>query len=108
MCNSTVMPGQRASINNKTYGFCRLHDEAKIPCPYKGCVHADPPPQEEGFDPNGEIAAQMVAETQEEHGLFDAMEEIDPVADAETMASEIEAIAGEAPGDGKVPGDDLR
>ena len=100
---------QRASINNKTYGFCRLHDEAKIPCPYKGCVHADPPPQEEGFDPKGEIAAQMVAETQEEHGLFDAMEETDPVADAaETMASEIEAIAGEAPGDGKVPGDDLR
>ena len=135
MCNSTVMPGQRASINNKSYGFCRLH-EAKIPCLCKGCtVHAVPPPQEEGFDPNGVIAAEMQAETREEHKLLDAMDETDPATVAETTpmetigqrsmetigqvkaaearASEIEAVSmiayyGGAPGGNEAPGDDSR
>ena len=46
MCNSTVMPGQRASVNNKSYGFCRLR-EAKIPS------HCRLPPTGKSFSTHG-------------------------------------------------------
>ena len=46
VCNSTVMPGQRASVNNKSYGFCRLR-EAKIPS------HCRLPPTGKSFSTHG-------------------------------------------------------
>ena len=110
MCNSTVQPGVKASINNTTYGFCRLSVEAKIPCPYKGCLHVSNPSQETGFDSDGAVAAQMQAEMADEIAALD--EEIMDEAEgeqaiAETMASELAAIEDKTPGN-KPPGDDLR
>jgi hypothetical protein len=110
MCNSTVQPGVKASINNTTYGFCRLSVEAKIPCPYKGCLHISDPPQEADQDSNEAAATQMQAEMANEIAALD--EEImyeagEDQARAETMASELEAIGSKTPGN-KPPGDDLR
>jgi hypothetical protein len=110
MCNSTVQPGVKASINNTTYGFCRLSVEAKIPCPYKGCLHVSNPSQEAGLDSDGAVATQMQAEMSEEIAALD--EEIMDEAEGEqaiagTMASELAAIGDKTPGS-KPPGDDLR
>ena len=46
MCNSRVAIGSQASVTNLTYGYCRLHDEAKIPCPYKDCIWSETELQE--------------------------------------------------------------
>jgi hypothetical protein len=110
MCNSTVQPGAKASFKNMTYGFCRLSVEAKIPCPYKGCLHISDPPQEADQDSNEAAATQMQAEMAIEIAALD--EEImyeagEDQARAETMASELEAIGSKTPGN-KPPGDDLR
>ena len=110
MCNSTVQPGVKASINNTTYGFCRLSVEAKIPCPYKGCLHVSNPSQEADPDPNEAAATQMQAEMANEIAALDKeiMDEAEEdQARAETMASELAAIGGKTPGN-KPPGDDLR
>ena len=130
MCNSTVMPGQRASVNNKSYGFCRLH-EAKIPCLYKGCIHAASPAQEEGLDPSGATTAETQAGAQKELDDMEtdtaavaettpmetigqrSMETIDQVRAAEARASELEAVAAiayyaEGPGGIGAPGDESR
>ena len=108
MCNSTVQPGEKASINNTTYGFCRLNVEAKIPCPYKGCLHVSNPSQEVGFDTDGSVAAQMEAEMEEEIAeLDDEIMDDEKGAITETMASELAAIDKKTPGD-RPPGDDLR
>jgi hypothetical protein len=93
-----------------TYGFCRLSVEAKIPCPYKGCLHISDPPQEADQDSNEAAATQMQAEMANEIAALD--EEImyeagEDQARAETMASELEAIGSKTPGN-KPPGDDLR
>ena len=111
MCNSTVKPGEKASIKNATYGFCRLSVEAKIPCPYKGCLHVSNPSQEVGFDNDGSAAGQMQAEMEEEIAaldieILDEAEEDAPKAITETMASELAAIASKTPGD-QPPGDNL-
>ena len=103
-------PHGKASINNTTCGLCRLSVEAKIPCPYKGCLHVSNPSQETGFDPDGAVAAQMQAELAEEIAALD--EEILDEAEgaqaiAETMASELAAIGDETPGN-RPTGDDLR
>ena len=42
LCNSKVPIGSKASITNLSYGYCKLHDEAKIECPYKDCIWAKP------------------------------------------------------------------
>jgi hypothetical protein len=101
MCNSTVQPGAKASFKNMTYGFCRLSVEAKIPCPYKGCLHISDPPQEADQDSNEAAATQMQAEMANEIAALD--EEImheagEDQARAETMASELEAIGSKTPG----------
>ena len=91
-----------------TYGFCRLNVEAKIPCPYKGCLHVSNPSQEVGFDTDGSVAAQMEAEMAEEIAeLDDEIMDEAKGAITETMASELAAIAGKTLGE-KAPGDDLR
>ena len=41
LCNSRVPIGSKASITNLSYGYCKLHDEAKIECPYKNCIWAE-------------------------------------------------------------------
>ena len=41
LCNSRVPIGSKASITNLSYGYCKLHDEAKIECPYKDCIWAE-------------------------------------------------------------------
>ena len=41
LCNSKVPIGSKASITNLSYGHCKLHDEAKIACPYKNCLWAE-------------------------------------------------------------------
>ena len=38
---SKVPIGSKASITNLSYGYCKLHDEAKIACPYKNCIWAE-------------------------------------------------------------------
>ena len=38
MCNSTVAPGDKAGIKNKTYGWCHLIAKG-LECPYKECIH---------------------------------------------------------------------
>ena len=101
MCNSTVQPGTKASLKNTSYGFCRLSVEAKIPCPYKGCLHISDPPKEADQDSNEAAASQMQAEMADEIAALD--EEImheagEDQARAETMASELEAIGSKTPG----------
>ena len=101
MCNSTVQPGTKASLKNTSYGFCRLSVEAKIPCPYKGCLHVSDPPKEADQDSNEAAASQMQAEMANEIAALD--EEImheagEDQARAETMASELEAIGSKTPG----------
>ena len=39
MCNSTVAPGEKAGIKNKTYGWCHLNAK-NLECPYKECIHS--------------------------------------------------------------------
>ena len=38
MCNSTVAPGEKAGIKNKSYGWCHLVAKG-LECPYKECIH---------------------------------------------------------------------
>ena len=40
MCNSTVEPGEKAGIKNKSYGWCHLVAKG-IECPYKECIHRE-------------------------------------------------------------------
>ena len=90
--------------------LCRLSVEAKIPCPYKGCLHITNPSQEADHDPNEAAATQMQAETANEIAALDKeiMDEAEEdQARAETMASELAAIGSKTPGN-KPPGDDLR
>ena len=90
----------KASLNNSTYGFCRLSVEAKIPCPYKGCLHVSNPSQEAGFDPDEEVAAQMQAEMADEIAALDdeILDEAEgEQAITETMASELAAIDKKTP-----------
>ena len=81
--------------------ICRLSVEAKIPCPYKGCLHISDPPKEADQDSNEAAALQMQAEMADEIAALD--EEImheagEDQARAETMASELEAIGSKTPG----------
>ena len=39
MCNSTIAVGEKASHNNKTYGWCHLTAKG-MECPYKDCIHS--------------------------------------------------------------------
>ena len=39
MCNSTIAVGDKASHNNKTYGWCHLNAKG-MECPYKDCIHS--------------------------------------------------------------------
>ena len=34
LCNSRVPIGSVATITNLTYGYCKLHDEKQMDCPY--------------------------------------------------------------------------
>ena len=38
MCNSTVAPGEKAGLSNKSYGWCHLVAKG-LKCPYKECIH---------------------------------------------------------------------
>ena len=52
MCNSTVAPGEKAGIKNKTYGWCHLIAKG-LECPYKECIH--------GVDAEANHAATLMA-----------------------------------------------
>ena len=67
LCNSKVPIGSKASVTNLTHGYCKLHDEAGIACPYKNCIWAEPalqvPP--EMTDDEAAAAAEMWDEANE-------------------------------------------
>ena len=70
MCNSTVAVGEKASINNKTYGWCHLIAKG-MDCPYKDCVHSvslDSPIGDEqaAIEEEAAVAAAAAAENMEE------------------------------------------
>ena len=71
LCNSKVPIGSKASVTNLSYGYCKLHDEAKIPCPYKDCIWAEPALQEppQMTDEEATKAAEMWDEA---HGAANA------------------------------------
>ena len=56
MCNSTVAPGEKAGIKNKTYGWCHLNAK-DLECPYKECIH--------GFEAQANHAATLMAMEEE-------------------------------------------
>ena len=55
MCNSTVAPGEKAGLSNKTYGYCHLVLKG-LKCPYKECIH-------DGVDNKAESASTAMDET---------------------------------------------
>ena len=61
LCNSRVPVGSVANFTNLTYGFCRLHDEAQMECPYMNCVHATQPPEDDPTMTEAEVEAAVLA-----------------------------------------------
>ena len=54
MCNSTVAPGEKAGLSNKTYGYCHLVLKG-LKCPYKECIH-------DGVDPKTDASMDETGE----------------------------------------------
>ena len=53
--HSTVAPGEKAGLSNKTYGYCHLVLKG-LKCPYKECIH-------DGVDNKADSASTAMDET---------------------------------------------
>ena len=99
LCNSRVPIGSKASITNLTYGYCKLHDEAKIPCPYKDCVWSETPLQDppQMTDDEAAAAADMWDEANAEAEKSAAAAEEAEKEAAETAEEDVEMGTGDDP-----------
>ena len=105
LCNSRVPVGSVANFTNLTYGFCRLHDEAQMECPYMNCVHATQPPEDDPTMTEAEVEAAVLAHD-EMQAEADAKAEKE-AAEGTEAAARAEMDTGEDTSE-KSPTQDLR
>ena len=99
LCNSRVSIGSKASVTNLTYGYCRLHDEAGIACPYKDCIWSETALQEppQMTDDEAAAAAKMWDEANEAAKASAAAAAEPEKGDAGTAEGDVDMGNGDDP-----------
>ena len=91
--------GTKASVTNLTYGYCRLHDEAGIACPYKDYIWSETALQEppQMTDDEAAAAAKMWDEANEAAEESAAAAAEPEKGDAGTAEGDVDMVTGDDP-----------